>query len=172
MTRPIIQKNKFKCYGQRKTEIIQSLYLLALVLWIWLCVALKMYLTDWFGQVLLLLPIFVFGISFINSNYLTVEIEEEMFKYDYLTIGLLLAFPLLSWMSKDYGGDRKQFIKIIVVAIGFTLLTILDVWIRRKWVSYVKHFKSILQTGAVCLLIYALYNYYIKKNTDYFHSNE
>lgn len=168
MTRPGIQKDKYKHYGRRKTHLIQALYILAATLWIGLCYYLELYRTDWVGILILVLPLLVFLVSYSNADSLSIEIEEEMFRYDYLTIGLLIAFPLLTWMSKDYQGDKRHFIRVIVVAIMFTLLAIFDVWVKRKWVTVVKHTKSIFQTAAVALLIYAFYNYYVKKSTDVF----
>jgi hypothetical protein len=162
------KKDRYKYYGKNKSINIQNLYLVAVALWIALCVYFNLIDTDWIGILILVIPVFIFGISYANANYLNIDLEDEMFTYDYFTLGMLLALPLLVWVSNNLEGDRTRFIRIIVTAISLTLLGLFDVWLRKKWVTFIKHAKSVLQTYAVTLLIYAFYNYYIMQGERIF----
>ena len=156
--------NRYKCYGKKKTFIIQATYIISALVWIFMIGFLSLYRTDQIGALIVLIPLFTFGISYMNASYLTVEVEEDMFKANFLSIGLLLVLPLLTWMNRDYTGDRKQFYAVLIGALIFTLLSLTDVWVRKRWVSLVKHVKSVFQVFSLTLLIFALYLYYINRS--------
>lgn len=161
---------KHKHYGKQKTHLIQILYILASLLWLML-ISLVGYLsfeTNFFGYVILSLPLFIFASAFYYTNQLCVDLEEQMFVNDYFTIAMLIGLPILVWMSDDYGGDKRQFIQSVMIAIVLTLLSSLDLWLSRKWITIWKHTKSILQVIAIILLVMALYIYYIRKTTLHF----
>lgn len=65
-------------------------------------------------------------------------------------------------MNKEYTGDKRLFIQIVVFAIILNMASMFDVWVTKNWLSVVMHFKSGLQTAALTLVIYALYMYYIE----------
>lgn len=153
-------------YGTRKTRAIQSLYIICSVLWIVLILLLGLYHTDWPGLVILSLPLFVFAFGFVNSSDLSVEVEEDMSKANYLSIGLLVVLPLLTFCTNDYKGDGQakiHFMTIIIVALILTMLSMVDIWVKKKWMTLMKHIKSILQTTSLTLIIFALYTYYVER---------
>lgn len=158
--------NKRKAYGQRKVRSIQSIYIVSAVLWLCLILVLRLYRTDLPGYFILSIPLFVFAFGFVNSNGLSADVEEDMFKANYLSIGLLVVLPLLTWFNNDYKGSgekRRQFMTLIIVALILTMLSLVDVWVPKKWVTLVKHVKSVLQTASLALIIFALYTYYIER---------
>ena len=160
LSKKIERIDRHKCYGRRKTLYVQLIYLYAVVFWLFLVFYLQAYRVDQIGGLILFIPIFTFGIGFLNASALTVEVEEDMFKANFLSIGLLIVLPLLTWMNRDYTGDRKKFIAILIGAIIFTMLSLVDIWVRKKWVTLVKHLKSVFQTFSLTLLILGLYLYY------------
>jgi len=157
---------KKKPYGTRKTRAVQSLYVISALLWIALILLLGLYRTDRAGILILSLPLFVFAFGFINSGSLSVEVEEDMSKANYLSIGLLVVLPLLTYLNNDYKGSaekRRHFMTIIIVALILTMLSLVDIWVKKKWITLMKHIKSILQTASLTLIIFALYIYYVDR---------
>jgi hypothetical protein len=148
--------------------LVQILYILASILWLTLALYLNLFKTDWVGFIFIAIPLVVFFISYYSVSGLTSEMEEVMFNYDYLGLSMLLAAPLLVWVSKDYDGDRWWFIRVVMIALMLVLLSMVEVWVSKKWITFVKHLKSILQTAALVLLIIAFYEYFVHKSTDSF----
>lgn len=136
-------------------------YGIAIIVWIFIVIYFRLYTVG--GSIILWIPIIAFLVGLYNINDLTVEVEDEMFKTSYLSVGLLLALPLLTWMNKDYEGDKAQFTCVIVIAMCLTLLTFIDVWVPRGMLSVYKHARSCLQTMTISLLIYALVTYYLSR---------
>lgn len=152
---------------------IQVVYMVAMVFWLLLILGLDLYLTTWIGWLFILLPFIVFIFGLVNSDDLCENVEGAVFEADFLSIGLLVVLPLLTWVTKDYGGDRQYFLSLIVVAIILAMMSMLDIWVPFKSLYIVKHAKSVLQTCALALLMFAFYTYYVhsgssRKNNDTF----
>jgi len=148
-------------YSEQQVCYIRCLYAVAILVWVGLIWLFRLYDVDWVGWVILALPIVVFIIGFVNAWVISPEVEEEIFRANYLSIGLLIVLPLLTCINRDYKGDRARFTSILVLAIVITMLSMYDVWTKREWLSLMKHAKSVLQTMSLTLLIYALYMFYI-----------
>lgn len=155
-------------YSEEKAAQVRLVYVVALVVWILIVALVKLYTTDVIGWIILAIPPVVFLTGYANSEHLTVEIERENFQANYFAIGLLLILPLLTWANRDYKGDKIRFTKILVLAIIIVMLSLLDVWVRKEYLSVNKHIKSALQTIAISLLIYAFYTYYIDDPNNMF----
>jgi len=147
-----------------RSTCIQNVYGVFLVIWIILVIFLglirsPMSVLDW---LILLIPIAIFIFGMINASSITTEVEDAVFEADFLSLGLVIVLPLLAWISRDYGGDRQFFIRVIVTALILSMLSLLDIWVSAKMLFVAKHSKSALQTMAITLLIYALYTYYVE----------
>jgi hypothetical protein len=121
---------------------------------------------------ILFLPLFAFFITFLYIEHISIYVEENMMKSNYLSLGLILALPMLSWMLKEYNGNRKHFITIIVLALVLSLLTFVDIWVPENRMSIYRHIRSSLQVMSVSLFIYALcafYFYSYTNTTDFQH---
>lgn len=140
---------------------IRWLYIISICLWVFLIGAMELYQTNGLGWLLLAIPIIVFGIGIYNSDDLCTNVEEAMFEADFLSIGLLVVLPLLTWVTRDYQGDRKKFLSLVVVALILTMLSMIDIWVPFRQLYLVKHLKSIFQTTSLSLLMFALYTYYV-----------
>lgn len=157
-------RKKTKIYSKGRTRGVRIVYALAILLWLFCIWALELYDTTWLGYLILALPILLFVIGMINACSLTVEVEETIFSFSYLSISLLIVFPLLAWIAKDYVQDKEKLIQIMIIAVVFALLSLFDIWVRPKWLTVVRHLKSIFQTLALTLLIFALYAYYLGRD--------
>lgn len=152
--------NKYKKYGRNKTRTIQLTYIIASILWILLIAVTGLYQTTLLGYLILTIPLCVFGFGFINAQHLTVEVEENVFTANSLSIGLLILLPLLTEVDKSFNKNKKIFTRAMIIAVVLAMFSLIDVWVQPKMLSVTKHIKSILQTLALTLLVYALYMYY------------
>lgn len=147
---------KHKFYGNRKIDWIFIIYIITIIGWgliIW-------YLKPTAGLFILFIPFIVFLISIFSLHHLSVSVENEMFAFDYLSTGLLVILPLLSCILNNYKGNRTQMVRVLLLAITFTILSLVDVWVPEKYLSMTKHIRSIFQTISLTLILYALYIYY------------
>lgn len=148
-------------YTDEQVEMVQWVYIVALVAWIFIICVFGLWKTDVIGWIILSIPLVVFFSGYASADRLTVEIEKENFQANYFTIGLVLILPLLTWVKKEYSGNAEHFIRILIFAIIIILLSLLDVWVERQYMSVTKHVKSVFQTIAIVLIIYAFYSFYI-----------
>lgn len=152
-------------YCSTRIRGIKCVYFVALVSWIILALSLGLIIPNWIILLILMIPVIVFIIALYNLPRLSCQVEREMFKTNYLNLSLLVVLPILIWMNKDYNGDRAMFIRIIVVAMALTFISIIDIWVPMSRVSIVNHFKSSLHTMSVTLLIYAFYIYHEQRTS-------
>jgi uncharacterized membrane protein YkgB len=148
-------------YTEERAVQIELVYIVAIVFWLFIVTWFVLYETDGIGFIILAIPVVIFLTGYINSHVLSEEVEKENFQANYFAIGLLIIIPLLTWMNKEYTGDKRRFTSILVLAIIIVLLSLLDVWVSKEYLSVTKHVKSALQTIALTLFIYALYCYYL-----------
>lgn len=153
------ETRKHKPYGTKKKDVLFGIYLSAILLW-GLLIAYLQPDTDFLGWIILIVPILVFLISTLSLDSLSVLVESNMFKFSSLSVGLLIILPLLTFITRDFKGDKRTMIQIVLLAITFGLLSMIDVWVAEKWISVVKHIKSIFQIVSLTLVLFALYLYY------------
>lgn len=148
-------------YGGSILRVIQMIYTGAAIIWIILVYYLELFkdanILIW---LLLLIPLIVYGVGFYNACDMTYEIESFMLQSNYLSFGFLITIILLNWNSPIKGKTKNKFFKLLIVAFVFIMLSMIDVWVEREYLSVIFHFKSILQTAALVLLSMALYSYY------------
>lgn len=127
---------------------------------------------------ILLIPYLVFGIGFFNSGDIANDkIENSVFSTTFITMGLVISLPLLSYMSgKILGIDsdktkneidpKKQKLctelnHIIFLAMIVTLLSYIHIWVDESKQHIFKIIKSCFETIAVTLYIFALTIFFI-----------
>jgi len=153
-----------KLYGKRKCYAVKTVYVVAILIWFLIIAILKLWQTDLFGFLILSIPVVAYFIGMWNANNLTVEVEEKTFSISYISISLLVVIPLVTWVDRNFNGNRWYLAKIIVVAVVLALISLIDIWVRPRWVSVVRHVKSALQTASLTLLVFALYVYYMNQH--------
>jgi len=149
-----------KKYSKNKSQAVRLVYIFAIILWLGLIFFLQLYKTSALGYFILFIPLFFYFLGIYNASRLTVEVEEKTYAVSYISISLLIVIPLVAWVDKNYRGDNWYMSKIIVVAVVLALISLIDIWVRPKWLSVVRHIKSALQTASLTLLVFALYVYY------------
>lgn len=156
-----------KKYGKKRTQSVRLVYLLSMIIWLILILVLQLYKTQVIGYFILLIPFFFYFLGYWNADQLTVEVEEKTFSMGYISISLLIVIPLVTWVEKNFHGNRWYLTKIIVVAVILALISLIDIWVRPKWITLVRHIKSALQTASLTLLVFALYAYYMGQHLAY-----
>lgn len=165
ITAPKSPRPSHKPYGRTKTNIVRLLYVIAAIVWTVLIFILGLWRTgagiDPLAIIILIIPYVIFLFGFINASALSHKVEKMFQRANYMTVGLLIALPLMAWMIKNYGGDKRQFICIVVTALILSLVSLMEVWTSYKWHSCTRHIRSTLNTMALTLLIYLLYLFYL-----------
>lgn len=151
---------KHRPYGVKKARTIQTIYIIAAIAWVFIVVFLGLHRNGPLGYFILTIPLIVFFIGFCFAEKVNGEVEDDFFRINYLSVGLIIMLPLMAYLAKELPGNRAQFMIIILVAFVLSLLSLVDVWVSRKWLSFIKQFKSVCQTMALTLFIYILYLFY------------
>lgn len=154
-----------KKYSQSKARAISILYIAMILFWFVLVIVLGLTDTDGLGYFILLIPVFFYGLGYFNSSNLTVEVEEKTYSVAFISLALLVVIPLVTWVNKNFYGNKWYLSRIVVVAVILALISLIDIWVRPKWLSFVRHFKSALQTASLTLLVFAIYTYYMGQST-------
>lgn len=144
------------------TMYIQYWYVIAIIMWIFLVFCFDMFnYESAISWAILVVPIVAFIFGYVNANALTGEIEDELFQSNFLSIGLIVVLPLITWVNKDYSGEKKNFTALLILAIVLTMFSVIDFWVPPYYLSLMKHIRSTFQTITIVLLIYCLYTYYV-----------
>lgn len=138
---------------------IQLIYVIAIVLWIILIFILDIHKSDWVGWIFLSIPIIVYSISFSYASGKEHDIADDMFGGDFLSFAFLTIVIIINWSKIT---RTSHFFKIILVSAALLMMSLIDVWVDKEKIIIIKIIKSILQTAALSLLIYALYLYYLE----------
>jgi hypothetical protein len=153
-------------------EVAQNLlilYIIGTIIYLLVIFFLKLYQkNDVISWCVLAIPIIIFGFGIANREYLTKELEDNLFVSSFFTIGILVSIPIFQSMSKDFSGEKRKFICILVTALILSLLAMMDLWVRENHISLLKHAKSVFQTISMTLVIYAMYTFYRDSNKCFF----
>lgn len=128
---------------------------------------------------ILLIPYGAFGLGLINSDSIADDhVEESIFSATFITMGLVISLPLLSFMNSKILGvdlekksdskidDKKkkassELNHIIFLAMIATLLSYIHIWVDENQRHVCKIIRSCLETIAVTLYIFALTIFFI-----------
>lgn len=147
-------KNKYKNNTIRKIRIV---YLISVVIWLVLIYIFEFYKTDWIGILILFSPIIVFCISFYHVEFNTVDVEKEVLGGNILSFVFLVVSILIRWSEVV---NKRKILLAMMVSIVLIMGSLIDIWLNKKNMIILKHVRSIFNTTALVLLIYALYEHY------------
>jgi hypothetical protein len=154
-------------YDDRVVSYIQSVYIIASLLWVLLIFILDLWKNDLVVAGILLLPIIVYLINFVSLGEFTCSMEDQMFRGNFLSFGFLVAIILINWNTPLGHHDKTEFFKILIVAFILLMISLLDLWVDQCKMSVVKHIKTALHTASLSLLALALYLYYTYHRDQY-----
>lgn len=161
------EQEEEKCsYDRCQLKRIRKVYLLALVFWVLIIIWLGIFPpSNLIEFVILLIPVAIFLISWKSSNKISKSVESYMFQTNMLVLGLLIALPILTWIYAKSKHNRSLFVKIIITGVIISILTLYDIWVPHKWLPVLKHINSVFETIALTLFIFALYKYFVERDT-------
>ncbi|MCP4120190.1 MAG: hypothetical protein GY751_00360 [Bacteroidetes bacterium] len=143
---------------------IRLIYLFFVFIWLYTVWYLELYNISVVAFFIVLIPLVVFATGYFEAPFAGPENETTIFDASFLAIGLLVIVPLINWTRENYMGDCKHFIQISIVAIIFTLLSVLDIWLRGEYMRLNKHIRLCFETMSVTLFIVLLYMYILNSN--------
>lgn len=153
-------------YSERQIQSVRLVYVLGAAVWLILIVVMNLITHNAVGVIILMIPFALFALSYFNIESITPTVEQNTFSSNFLSLGLILVFPILTWVTRDSDVPalhQERFMSLLVLSIGLTMLSLLDIWVPEGWIPITIHIKSIFQTLALTLLLYALYSYYIER---------
>nr|QBK90851.1 MAG: hypothetical protein LCPAC201_01520 [Pithovirus LCPAC201] len=151
------RRKKKVTYRSGCVRKIQLVYIIAAIVWIVIVFVLCFWEIDIIGIIILAFPLLVFGVNFSNTSVLTRDIENEMFTGNFISFGFLIAIILINWSKIQ---NKGKYFTILFISLILIMLSLVDVWVDAENLSVAKHIRSIFQTTALSLLVYALYVYY------------
>ena len=155
-------------YDEESVDNVKFIYIISIVIWVILICILQMYITDYIGILILFIPIVIFIISFVSFKSCQTDIEDEIFQYDILAFGVVIVTVFLSLGYPEYS---SYFYRLIFVGILLMGLSMIDVWVSRRFLIVHKHIRGILQTMATTIFIYLFYSfYYLAARTSVAHN--
>jgi len=158
-----LRKIKDARYTDDIVITIRFLYITFIMIWIFIVMVTKLYIhSDCIGALILLVPIIIFGINFFTCEFLDERSESSLFQINYLTIGLLMMFPLINWITKDNieFAEKKMFPRTMFTGLILIVISIIDIWVPPKWLPVVLHYKSAMVTISLVLILHGFYSFY------------
>lgn len=112
------------------------------------------------GIMICALPFIAYSISmyFVDENSTDGETPDTVIT-GFLTFCLLIVAILSNWTSKKIG-EKTEFFQIIVVGVVLIMLSMIEIWVPKRFNPIMKYYRSGLRTIAFTLFILALFKYY------------
>lgn len=161
-----VRPKKRDTYNKNSVINVQIAYIIAAVIWILIIFVMKLYQTNLIGWVILIIPLVVFAINYVNLTCVTKEVENEMLKGNFLSFAFLITIILINWSKIE---DKGRYFSILLLSLILLMLSLVDIWVKPENMPLMRHLKTIFQTSALALLVYALFLYYtevVNANTD------
>jgi hypothetical protein len=146
-----------KPYSVETAGYVRIVYIIAVFLWCLTFYLLGIYRTP--SWPIFFLPLMLFTIGIINATSLTNGSEEALLKTNSLSLGLLITIPLLSWITKEFNGDKRLATNTLLVGILFSMFSFFDVWVVDESMSVYRHIKSSFQTISIALIASVVINF-------------
>lgn len=153
----VLRPRKKTTYCKKSVINIQVAYIIASIIWIVIIFIFGLFRTNIWGWIILCIPLIVFGINYVNLTCITEEIEGEMLKGNFLSFAFLITVILINWSKIE---DKSKYFKILLLALILLMLSLVDFWVKPENMSLVRHIRTIFNTSALILLIFALYLFY------------
>jgi len=144
-------------YTPNQIFYLQMMYIIAVLIWVLIIILFKLYETDIIGWVILLLPFLIFTLCFTSLSGIDTEVENFMLQGNFLYFGYIVIVLVITWNKKIK--DDKLF-HLIGLGLILLMISIIDLWVDKEKLVYIKHFESISETFAAVVFIYTLYYYY------------
>ena len=142
-------------YSHSQAKQVQYVYLGAAVLWILGCYILRTYRApNAFGLVILSVPLFLYGLGYVNATKVSKHVEDHAASSNILTVAVVFVTVLF-----EISHRKKQHysVYIMLTALVLLILSAADVWTSHRSLCIARHTKSAVRTAAITLLIFVIY---------------
>lgn len=155
----VLTDEEKECIKKKEVGVyIRYAFLFFMIIWTFMIAINKFYVFSAFP--VLILPYASFGLGMINSDDIADDdIEDGVLSTTFITMGLIISLPLLTYMNKD--SQNKELNHIIFLAMISTLLSYIHIWVDKNERHVCKIIRSCLETIAVTLYIFALTIFFI-----------
>lgn len=153
---------KNQLYDETIQQNLKYSYYLAIVIWLTIVFYFSLLEADLFIVLILFIPAGVYTLSLWNLNVITIETEEKLFALSYLTTGVIILIPLLTWCHDRFEHEQKV-MDAMVLSVILAVMSLIDIWVPVKYISYIKHVRSMFQIASLTLIIYILYYIFLKR---------
>ena len=137
---------------------IRVTFFIFMIIWTFIVAINRLYLSYAFP--ILLIPFASFGLGILNSDQLADDkLEGDMFSTTFITMGLVISMPLITFLNKDK--PNKELNHIIFLAMISTLLSYLHIWGDGVYRHVSKISRSCLETMAITLYIFVLVIFFL-----------
>lgn len=148
-------------YDKHVVTEIKTVYVLALIVWLFIIFFMGLIKNDIIIFLILLIPVLVFAINFISAGEFTCKVEQQMFKGNFLYFGFIVAVILINWNKDMSATEKHDIFRIIVLSLILLMFSMIDIWISLEEQAIIKHIRTSLHTISLTLLAYALYEFYL-----------
>lgn len=145
---------------------IQWIYILAGIVWLILVYVLGLLSPDIIVLLILLIPIIVYAINYVNVSENLCLIENQMFKGNFLYFAFITAIILINWNKDINSTEKHNIFKIVIIALILLMLSMVDVWLDPQQFGIINHVRTSLHTASLSLLALSLYMFYIFQFTQ------
>ena len=152
-------------YTKEQIRNIKTAYIIGIIVWIVIIASLGLLSgpIKFLHLVILMIPIVLFILGYLNADQINEDSQEKLQATNFLTLGLLIAFPILSWVYDKSKSKKSYFNKLLIAAIIISIIPIFDIWVPCNDVPVIIHIKSIIRTFSLGIFIYALYIFYLER---------
>jgi hypothetical protein len=112
-----------------------------------------------------MIPYIAFIISLLSISKITEDQDTNMTKASYLSMGVVLMIPVINWITNEIPQYSSLITGIFIMSLCFSLVTFIDIWLPRDYMSLYYHFRSTFQVMSVTLLIYSLTIFFMHRKT-------
>ena len=152
-------KPRKKCYCSDQTKKIQAMYILAACLWLVILYFgrfAEKY--DYISLIILAVPLIVYCVNYNGCGFFEEDSADDIFRGNFLTFGYLIFIVFMNWGEIK---NKNMFFRILVVSVVLIMFSLIDLWVDKENMELLKHSRTAIQTAALSLLVFALYQYYL-----------
>jgi hypothetical protein len=141
-------------YPQNITNQLFYIYISAILIWIFLCILLKLY-NNIIGLFFIFVPIILYTISIFNLKYKTSNTETDE-SAQTVVLGLFALIPILTWTHDKSLPHANDVLINVLLAMVIGLVALYPFWIPTNDMIIIQHIRSIFQVISITLLSYGL----------------
>lgn len=146
-------------HTQDEIKQIQEAYLFLVFIWSIIVVILGSITQHIYSLIILFLPYILFGFAYLYACDITIELEENLFASRVFTIIIFVTIPLLI-RADNVKSSRTQYMLPMLLALFFSVLSVISVWVPPKWLLMVKHLQTGFEVMALTLVIFSLFTFF------------